>query len=99
MKTAVINVKTDPHIKARAQKIADEMGLALGSLINGFLHTLVKTKRVEFKAYAYEEPSSFMINAMQEAEEDEKKGRVSPAFENAHDANDWLDKEAKKYAD
>ena len=99
MKTAIINIKTEPIIKLRAQKIAQEMGLALGSLINGFLHNLIKTKRVEFTAYKHEEPSEFMIKAMEEAIEDEINDRVSPAFDNAKEAGTWLDKEAKKYAD
>lgn len=99
MKTAIINVKTEPWVKERAQKVSEEMGLALGSLINGFLHNLIKTRRVEFKAYANEEPSEFMLQAMAEAAEDEKQGRVSPAFADPKKALAWLDKEAKKHAD
>ena len=93
MKTAIINVKTEPIVKAHAQQVAKEMGLALGSLINGFLHNLIKSRRVEFTAYAHEEPSEFMIKAMQEAVADEKQGRVSPSFNNAKKASSWLDKE------
>lgn len=99
MKTAIINIKTEPQVKTRAQKIADEMGLALGSLINGFLHNLIKTRRMEFTAYSYEEPSNFMIKSLKEAGEDEQKNRVSPVFKNSDDALVWLDKKSKKYAD
>lgn len=94
MKTAIINVKTEPEVKTRAQKIADEMGFALGSLINGFLHNLIKTKRVEFTAYEHEEPSEFMIKALREAEE----GPISPRFDNADDAIAWLKNPKRKYA-
>ena len=99
MKTAIINIKTEPQVKTRAQKVADEMGLALGSLINGFLHNLIKTRRVEFTAYSNEQPSDFMIKSIKEAEADEQQGRVSPIFKNSSDASMWLDKESKKYAD
>ena len=42
MKTAIINVKTKPITKARAQKVADELGFGLSTLINGFLNQLIK---------------------------------------------------------
>ena len=98
MKTAVIHFKTKPIIKTRAQKVADELGFGLSALLNGFLNQLIKTKTIEFSAYPKEEPNEFMIKALKEAEEDLKKGRVSPNFDNAHDAIAWLHKESKKYA-
>ena len=99
MKTAIINIKTKPMVKTRAQKVAEEMGFGLSTLINGFLNTLIKTKTVTFTALPKEEPSEFMIQALKEAEEDVKAERVSPRFDNAKDALAWLHKESKKYAD
>ncbi len=98
MKTAIINIKTEPIVKLRAQKIAQEMGLALGSLINGFLFILINTRRAEFTAYAHEEPSEFMIKAMEEAIADEINNKASTVFDNSKDEAAWLYKEAKKYA-
>jgi len=94
MKTAIINIKTKPQTKKRAQKIADELGLSLSAVINGFLNQLIKTKKVEFSAYPAENPSEYMIQALEEA----KKSPTSPEFDNAKDALAWLNKEAKKYA-
>lgn len=94
MKTAIINIKTTPIIKTRASKIAKELGFGLSSLINGFLNTLIKTKTVEFTAIPKEEPNTFMIQALKEAEESPS----SPAFDNAHDAIAWLENPKRKYA-
>lgn len=99
MKTAVINIKTTPTIKLRAQKIAKELGFGLSTLINGFLNTLIKTKTVEFTALPKEEPNEFMIKALKEAEKDIEINRLSPAFDDAEKAIAWLKKESKKYAD
>lgn len=93
MKTAVINVKTTPLIKTRAQKMAKELGFGLSTLINAFLNQLVKDRRVEFRADAKEEPSEWMIKSLKEAE----KGPFSPIFDDADEAIKWLDNEAKKY--
>lgn len=88
MNTAVINIRTNPKTKKQAQKVAEELGLSMSALINGFLKHLVKTKRVEFSVD--EEPSEWMIQALKEAEEDIKAGRVSRSFDNAEDAIAWL---------
>lgn len=95
-KTAFIGFKTAPTIKTKAQKVANDLGLNLSVLLNGFLKNLIKTKRVEFTAYPKEEPSEYLIEALREAEEDIKIGRVSPAFSNAKDAIAYLHEEAAK---
>ncbi|MBI2613440.1 MAG: type II toxin-antitoxin system RelB/DinJ family antitoxin [Candidatus Levybacteria bacterium] len=48
MNTAVINIKTDPKVKAQAKKIARKLGFSLSSIINAFLKQLIKTRRVTF---------------------------------------------------
>ena len=92
MKTAVINIKTDPKIKVKAQKVAAELGFSLSSLINGYIRHLVKTKAIYFSAKS-EEPSEYLMEALKESEADRKAGRVSPGFDNAKDAVDWLERE------
>lgn len=97
MKTAIINIKTTPLVKTRAQKIAQELGFGLSSLINGFLNTLIKTKTVKFTTLAREEPSGYMIQALKEAEADIEMGRVSPAFDDADEAIAWLKDKSREY--
>lgn len=43
MRTAII-IKTEPKIKAAAQKIAANMGLSLSGVINVYLRQFLKTK-------------------------------------------------------
>ncbi|MBI2017924.1 type II toxin-antitoxin system RelB/DinJ family antitoxin [Candidatus Daviesbacteria bacterium] len=96
MQTAVINIKVEPKTKKEAQKVAEEMGISLSGLINGFLKQVVKTKTVTLSAK--EEPSEYMIQSLKEAEDDIKAGRVSPTFDNAKDAIAWLHNPKAKYA-
>lgn len=95
MNTAVINIKTNPSTKTRAQEIAKELGFSLSALINGYLRHLVKTKTVHFTTK--EEPSKWLIKVLKENKKDIKKGKVSPAFENVDDAIAWLDDPNARY--
>ncbi len=92
MNTAVIITKTDPEIKAEAQKIAKELGFNLSTLVNGWLRQLIKTKTVTFSA-SDEETSDYLLSLMKQAEEDYKKGNTSPAFRTGKDAVTWLKKQ------
>lgn len=74
MKTAVINFQTQPIIKQKAQKVADELGFGLSTLLNGFLHHLIKTKTIEFSAYEQEQPSEYLIQVLKETERQHQKG-------------------------
>jgi addiction module RelB/DinJ family antitoxin len=92
MNTAVIITKTDPEIKAEAQKIAKELGFNLSALVNGWLRQLIKTKTVTFSA-SDEEPSEYLLSLMKQADEDYKKGNTSPALKSGKDAVAWLEKQ------
>ena len=48
MKTTVVNIKTDKKVKHEAQKVARELGLPLGTIINAYLRELIREKRVLF---------------------------------------------------
>jgi len=96
MNTAVINIKTNSQVKAKAQKVAEELGFSLSSLINGYLRHLVRTKTVHFNTS--EKPTEYLIQALKESERDIKAGRVSPGFDNTEDAIKWLNDPNAKYA-
>jgi len=95
MNTAVINIKTDPKVKAKAQGVASDLGLSLSAIINGYLKHLVRTKTVHF---SLEEPSEYLIKSLEESESDRGAGRVSPVFGNASDAITWLNNSSRKHA-
>jgi len=88
MNTAVINIKTQPEVKTKAEKIASELGISLSSLINTYLKRLVRTQRVTFSVN--EEPSEYLKRVMRQADKDLKAGKASPGFDNAKDAIAWL---------
>lgn len=92
MNTAAIYIKTQPEVKAKAQKIAKNLGLSLGSLVDAWLRQFAKTKRVTFSAEE-EMPSKYLIESIRKSEEQLKRGETSPAFDNAKDAIDWLEKQ------
>lgn len=50
MEKTLLNVKTDKRLKHGAQKVAKELGLPLGTIINAYLRELVREKRVIFSA-------------------------------------------------
>ena len=79
----MITVKTDPKIKAEAQKIAKEMGLSLSGVINAYLSEFVRTKtlRVSLKE---EIPSAALIKAIKESEAEYAKGETK-SFDNVDD--------------
>lgn len=89
MNTAVINIKTQPETKLKAQAVAENLGMSLSSLINGFLKQLIKTKKVEFSAT--EEPSPWMIKMLKESEKDIKAGKYI-SFANSDKEIAYLEK-------
>lgn len=98
MKTAIINVKTNPSTKVKAQEVASKLGLSVSSLINGFLSTLIQTKSVHFRIDKDEQPTPFMAQALENAWDDVQNKRVSPRFNSAEASLKWLRKESQKYA-
>lgn len=100
MNTAIINIKTDPEVKKAAQHIAEDLGLSLSAVVNGFLKQFVRTKAIHFSLEKNETPSPYLIQALKESEVDRKAGRVSPAFDNVEDVIRWLDtpKKDRRYA-
>lgn len=56
-KTTMIHVKADAKTKNEAQKILEEMGFTLSSVVNGFLKNLVRTREVHFKVEHRLKPS------------------------------------------
>ncbi|MDR0571133.1 MAG: type II toxin-antitoxin system RelB/DinJ family antitoxin [Clostridiales Family XIII bacterium] len=73
-KTAVINVRTEPNIKAQAESLYKSMGVSLTDAINMFLYKSIDFRGLPFELVR-EIPNSETIAAMREAE-DISSGRV-----------------------
>ena len=50
MEKTLLNVKTDVKLKQEAQKVAQELGLPLGTIINAYLRELIREKKVVFSS-------------------------------------------------
>mgnify|MGYP001616559530 CR=1 FL=1 len=48
MNSAVINIKTDPKLKQDMRRLAQEMGLPVGTIINAMMRDVVRERRVVF---------------------------------------------------
>ncbi len=92
MNSAVINIKTDPKVKLKAQKVASDLGLSLSALINGYLKQVIKTETVSFSLKREEKPKKWLLEAVAEARKEIRRGDVSPEFDNASDAIAYLDR-------
>jgi len=98
MNTAIINIKTTPETKKEAQKVADELGLSLSTLVNALLKQVVRTQSISLST-TNEEPTQFLLMALKESAADKKAGRVSQTFDNVDDALNWLDDPHRMYED
>jgi addiction module RelB/DinJ family antitoxin len=94
MSSVQVNFKMDSKIKNNAQKVAAEIGVSLSDVWNSCVREFIRKKSITFSAS--EEPSDFLLKAIADSEEDIRKGRLSPAFDNAKDAIKWLNKPDKK---
>ncbi len=83
MSKVAISVKVDKEIKESAQEVAKQMGLNLSSLVNAYLHQVVRTRHVEL--YAPEQMTPHLEKQLKGVEERRKKGQVSESYDNIDD--------------
>ena len=50
MNSAVINIKTDPKLKKDVKRVAQDLGLPVGTIINAMMRDVVRERRVVFSA-------------------------------------------------
>lgn len=85
----LINVKIDPKVKNKAQKVAAGLGLSLSAVVNAYLRQFIRTETL-FVSSKNEEPTDFLLESIRASAEDKKKGKVY-AFEDKSKALDFLD--------
>lgn len=90
MNYAIVTAKLDPATKQQAQITAQQAGIPLSVVIKILLKDFIKTKTLVINARD-EEPNTYLKSVMRQAEENYKKGNVSPAFDNAKDAIKYLE--------
>ena len=86
----MINIKTDKKLKDEAQKVAKELGLPLGTVINAYLREFTRTKEAKFSLIPRMTPK--LEKVLDEVELDLKRGRnFSPFFTSVKEMDDYLD--------
>ena len=73
MKTTVINIKTDKEVKRGAQKVAEELGLSLSTVINAYLRQFVRNKEITLSVAP--RMSSELEKFLGKVEKDIERGR------------------------
>jgi len=81
MKTQV-NLKIDTHIKEKAQKRAQELGLSLSSVVNATLSQFARTGELQLSVAPRMTP--FLENIVKEARAEYEAGKLD-VYENADD--------------
>ena len=91
MSYSVVTTKIDPQMKKEAMETANALGMPLSVVIKAFLKQFIRTRSVYFAADS-EEPTTYLLDSLQQSEEDKRAGRVI-AFNTGQDALDYLDVE------
>ena len=81
MKTQV-NLKIDTHIKEKAQKMAQELGLSLSSVVNATLSQFARTGELQLTVAPRMTP--FLEDIVKEARAEYEAGKLK-VYENADD--------------
>lgn len=90
MNTVVLNIKTKPEVKQKAQVIASKLGLSLSSVLNAYLRHFVRTKAINFSLNE-ETPTSFLLENLKQSEKELRNGNVYK-FTNPKKAMQFLTK-------
>ncbi len=89
-KTATLNIRTDPVIKAQAEQIFKQFGITLTDAVNIFLHKSVMMGGLPFEM---RQPNAATLASMREAE-DILAGRIqTKRYDSAQALFDDLDAE------
>lgn len=89
MAKTLINIKADPDVKAKAQKVARDLGMPLSTIINAYLGQFIRTKEVHFALEGELKPS--VKKRLDRLTREVREGKnLSPSFSNAEDAIRYL---------
>jgi len=88
MKTT-IHLKADKATKQEAQKIAEDLGLSLSTVINAYLKQFVRNKELHVSAEPRMTP--YLESIIGKFEQDLKKGKgLSPVFSSPEEMDKYL---------
>jgi antitoxin component of RelBE/YafQ-DinJ toxin-antitoxin module len=84
-----LNFKTDKDLKDKAKKMASDLGLPLGTIMNHYLKEFVREKKVIFTNHPT--PTKKVVYELKKISKDIRdRKNLSPTFNNKRDAIKWL---------
>lgn len=89
MAKTIINIKADPEVKIKAQKIARELGMPLSTVINAYLKQFIRTKEVHFSVEGTLKPA--VKKRLDRLAKEAREGKnLSPAFHSVREMDAYL---------
>ncbi len=88
MNKTVINIKIDKNLKEEAQKVAKELGLGLGTIINAYLRELTREKRVVFSVFP--EPNDNLKKLLKKIKSEKNNSKKISSSLNYKEAINYL---------
>lgn len=86
----MINIKTDVEVKRNAQKVAKDLGLPLGTVLNAYLREFIRTREAHFGGAP--RMTKALETLLGTVERDiQKKKNMSPVFSTAEEMDKYLD--------
>jgi len=85
----VLNFRTKKTLKDDAQKVARELGVSLGTVMNLYLEEFVREKKLLLTSHPT--PSSAVVTELAHMSAEARAGKhISPKFSDPEDAIAWL---------
>lgn len=100
MNATTITITTDQKIKQRAQEAAKKLGTSVETILLDILLELAESKKkapsvITETSHSRLTPTPYLEKILKKAEDNEKKGKVSPSFKTAKDAIAYLHKQTE----
>ena len=67
-KTATLNVRVDPEVKAEATKVLDDLGISMSSALNMILRNIARRKRLPLESVTLEDYGILNMDNMTDEE-------------------------------
>jgi antitoxin component of RelBE/YafQ-DinJ toxin-antitoxin module len=88
MKTATLNIKTEPATKKDLQFLARKFGVSVSFIIDQAIRETLTRGTIQVQELI---PNQETIDAIEEAVQDRKNGIINPSFDNPQDFIKYLD--------
>lgn len=89
MAKTILNVKTDREVKKEAQRVAEDLGVPLSTVVNAFLKQFIRERKVTFSA----EPTmnSLLERRLSKVEADIRAGKnAAGSFSDKQEVRGYL---------